>query len=445
MDPFTFFTTLTLLCISYVFLGFYTRHRTQDREEFLLSSRGLGGITLATSIIATQLGGGTLMGAAQEAYFSRWYVLFYPLGSCLGLITLSWGFGARWRELKLATISELFERVYRSTALRQLSAILSIVSLLLLLIGQGVAARQFLATLGYNTPWVFWSFWLVLITYTVLGGLSAVVNTDILQTVFILGALLLSCLYIFIHSPDALSSTLNVETSGKTLATIPWIDWMLLPFLFMMIEQDMGQRCFAAKSPKTVTYATLTAALTMMLACALPIWIGALGNKMGVDIRDGKSVLIETIRFMTNPKITAVFACAILMAIISTADSLLCSITSNLSFDFASFGRDEKTKVKWAQLLTLFVGLLAMFLSTFFSNVISVLMLAYELSVCLLFVPIVVATFCDKLPAKAAWSSIILSSIGFIVHNLFFSHIPSVVICLPLSTVAMFWGLRRKL
>ena len=45
-----------------------------------------------------------------------------------------------------------------------------------------------------------------------------------------------------------IQSGLNAE--AFTFNSDKFCGWLLMPLLFMVIEQDMGQRCFAAKSWK---------------------------------------------------------------------------------------------------------------------------------------------------------------------------------------------------
>lgn len=449
----TFFLCLFLLCISYIILGIRTSNQTDSQEAYLLSSRAIGPVALGLSILATQLGGGTLMGAAQEAYHHGISVIFYPLGATLGLFALACGLGKKWYQLNLCTLSELFERVYGSKSLRKFSALLSIVSLFLLLVGQGIAARHFLASIGIDSPLVFWGFWVCLITYTVAGGLSAVVQTDVLQTLFILSSLVLALLSITWGgsqllqegSTQGFSLMRAISESSMDLSNVSWSNWLLLPFFFMLIEQDMGQRCFAARSEKAVVRASFFAASILFLATVFPIYVGIRAKATGLSLTENGSILIDAVTAWSTPQISAIFSCAILMAVISTADSLLCSITSNISYDFPLSNNrlNERQKVRLAQAATLFIGILAMALSSYFDSVLATLMLAYELSVCLLLVPLLAATFSKKLPQKAAIYSIAAALIGYLGH--YYLDMSAITLALPLALLGFLIGKRVSL
>lgn len=407
-----FMAMIAVLSVLYLILGYRASGPIEDHEDYLLSGRSLSTFTLTMTIVATQLGGGTLLGSAEEAYRSGWCVLLYPLGSCLGLLFLATGFGARMRAYRFSTVSEVFESIYKSLALRKLSSILSMISLFIILVAQGIAARKFLHSLGCYSHWIYLGGWAVLIAYTVAGGLSAVVNTDIIQALFILGACVL---VLFLQSGfenielPALSTSFDL---GFMNPDVSWSSWLWMPFCFMLIEQDIGQRLFAAKNASAIRRACLLSCLIMLSVTFIPICLGVFGKQLGLIAPADSSILLTVVGHITSKIPSTIFACAILMAIMSTADSLLCSIISNLAFDFP-LGKNcsQARKLFIAKMATLFTGIIAILSSYLFDNVLSVLIFSYELSVAILFVP-VVAGFLDPKRAhkQEAWASMLTSA-----------------------------------
>ena len=431
-----FFGMIGFVAFASLWLGIRAKSETKTTEDYFLGGRKLGFFSLAFTLLATQLGGGTLVGAAEEAFHKGWYVLFYPLGTCLGLAILSMGFGSKLREMKLSTIPELFERVYNSPRLRQVAAVLSIASLFFILIGMGIATRKFFYSLGWESPWIFFSVWAVVIAYTVAGGLRAVVSTDILQAAFVLLALGAVCVFAFFNPSASVSSG---ETMVATSTDVPWIAWLLMPLMFVFIEQDMGQRCFAAKSPKLVSRAAFFSAAVLFFASVAPIYLGVRAAQEGLIIKEGSSVLYAAVESMGNPLILTIMAGAILMAIISTADSLLCSISSNLACDFPML---QKKGIWSCRVITLVVGIFTMSLSYSFDNVISMLVLAYEMSVSVLFVPIIAVILIEK-PKKIA--AILAMTIGggcFCLFQVWAPPFPKEVLTLVFAFVGYALGQR---
>lgn len=397
-----FFITLILsFALASLWLGKRAASKTKTHEDYFLMGRHIGFMPLTMTLLATQVGGGALMGAAEEAYTRGWGVLFYPIGMVAGMLALGLGYGAKMRSLDLTTVPEIFEKIYKSPRLRQIASLLSIASLFFILVGQGIAARKFFFSIGMNGNLLFILFWSILILYTAMGGLRAVVSTDVLQAGFILIAFGIAYFSSFSSTLPAISSSLPIQEST------PWLAWLLMPFLFMLIEQDMGQRCFAAKSPRTVSLAALSAALLLFAVSFGPIYFGMQAGRLGIVIPPGSSVLIASVKVLTNPFIATILICAVLMAIVSTADSLLCSISSNIACDFPSL----KNSLFLSRTITCLVGMMTLLLAFLFSNVVSMLMFSYQLSVNVLFVPVTMAVL-TKNPHKN--SAIIAMFTGFL-------------------------------
>lgn len=393
--------------------------------------RGIRVIPLAMTLLATQVGGGALMGAAEEAYIRGWSVFFYPLGMVIGLLALGLGYGAKMRALNLTTVPEIFEKIYRSVRLRQIASLLSIASLFFILVGQAIAARKFFFAIGLNGNLLFILFWTALMLYTVMGGLRAVVNTDILQAGFILGAFAIAC---FSCWDLTLPAATLPSTPVASPSTTPWLTWLLMPLLFMLIEQDMGQRCFAAKNPRTVTIAALISALLLLAVSFAPIYFGTLAHRFGILVPEGSSVLITSVKALTSPLIATLLICAVLMAIVSTADSLLCSISSNIACDFSFL----KSSLSISRLITCLAGLAALALAFVFNNVVSMLMFSYELSVQVLFVPVTAAILLKNPSKQAAIASMATGFACFLLFQNWHPPLPKEILS-PLLSLSVFF------
>ena len=389
--------------------------KSKSSDDFFLMGRKLGLFGLMMTLLATQIGGGALLGASEEAYIRGWSVLFYPLGMVLGMGVLGLGYGAKMRKLNLTTVPEIFETIYQSVSLRKIASLLSIASLFLILVGQAIAARKFFISLGFHGDLLFVLFWSLLIAYTAMGGLGVVVKTDMLQAGFILIALIMA---IFVALQADLPLTPATEVFSPDSVTTPWLTWLLMPLLFMLIEQDMGQRCFAAKNPRTVTIAALLAALILLIVAAIPIFFGAMAAHLGLEVEKGSSVFIASVQALTNPTVSTCVICAILMAISSTADSLLCSVSSNISCDFPKFGKS----VASSQYVTLAVGGLTLLLAFAFDHVVAMLMFSYELAVSSLFVPVTMAVWTRAPHKRSAILSMGCGGVSFVL--LLFVKIP---------------------
>ena len=431
MNYYTFLSLTTLILLLSLYIGQRTAKTVKTEEDYFLGGRKLNFFRVCMTILATQLGGGAIIGAAEASYKYGFVAISYSLGIAIGLIFLSMGIGSKLRLMNISTIPQIFNDIYGSKFLCRFSSLIYILSMFFILIAIGVASRKFALSIGFNQEWIFISFWLVVIFYTSSGGLNAVTNTDILQIIFVLGAFILTYIYLPTSLPTIVEVNKNINFDFDN---IPWISWVLMPCLFTIIGQDMAQRCFAAKSPAMIKWAMILAALLLLCGSILPVYLGTLSQFYGFQAASNQSVLINAIISLTNPHIVSIFCCAILMAILSTADSLLCAISSNVVLDF--FSRTDKNAFGRLRYVTFIIGIMAMAGSYIFDDVIGTIIIAYNISISCLFVPILMSLFLNKPHSLSAYASIIVGGGSFVVLTLFFPTIYNDIIAVLLSLSA---------
>jgi SSS family solute:Na+ symporter len=170
-----FISLLFALQFFYWLIGWWASKNLKDKEDYFLAGKSVKLFPLMMTFLATQVGGGVVLGAADEAYRFGWPVLLYPLGAVLGLIALGAGFGSRLAQFQVTTISQIFEVVYHSIMLKRIVSILSMISLFMILVAQIIASHKFLVSLGFDNPLLFIAFWTIVMIYTAQGGLRAVI------------------------------------------------------------------------------------------------------------------------------------------------------------------------------------------------------------------------------------------------------------------------------
>jgi len=409
---------LFVLVISGI-IGFTFSKSSQKASDYFLGSRSLGWGLLTMTFAATQIGGGFILGTAEAAYKEGPFALFFPLGYCLGFLGLGLGFGAKLRNLEFHTASDVFDHYYKSPLLKKVAALLSIISLTGILICQAVALRKFLFSMGWTDEWIFLLSWAVVIMYTTQGGFLAVVWTDTVQAFVMIAMLIVTFFFTVSKAPAALvSAPIDVQWS---FAEPKILGYLLMPCLFTFIEQDMVQRCFAAKSARDVSRAGLLAALILFVLAIIPVYAGMLAASSGISDAP-TSKFMEVVKLLTNRGVSACAASAILLAIVSTASSLLSAVSSNISQDFVDPAKKESLPIWKTKAITLLTGLVALFGGYWATNILSCMVASYELSVACLLIPFVVAVFKKERAASfyvAAMCALIFGGSGFVASKMY--------------------------
>ncbi len=410
---FTFFSIILL--ITFIGIGYHVSKGVNSGDNYFLADRKLGIASICMSLLATQIGAGVILGTSDFSYKYGIYGIFYSLGLSLGLIAISI-FGAKQlREKNISTVAELFEKEYKSKFLRKVTSIISIISLYGILISLIVGTRQLLIAFGIENELILYAFWIVLILYTVLGGLKAVVYTDVVQIIFIFIVFILITAYYFFYKYEYIQFSVDnlfncIVNKEKTLLA----PYLIVPFLYVFIEQDMAQRFFSAKNSKTAYISAFLAGILLLIFAFIPLIFGIAARSIK-NIPAGSNEMIYFFINTSNSFIVSIVVLAVLCAIISTGDSLLCAITSNISLDFKK--KNSSINLLHTRIITIFLGFSAIIIANFCNNIIEVMLISYQIMVCTLFFPIVVSYFNFKKSKFLAYISVFLGLIGFLIHT----------------------------
>ncbi len=435
MNLYIFGSLLAGFILSSLYIGTTTSKDIGDSDDYYLSSRKLTVFSLCLTFLATQLGGGVIVGAADAAYIYGWQAIYYAVGISLGLFGLSLGVGKRLREYQISTIPQIFKKRYNDPILYKLASIIYIISTFLILVAIAVATKKYLTSINCFNHYIFFTFWIALIIYTSIGGLKAVVKTDILQISGVLIIFFVTFCYLILFVDT--NSAIATNTSNQ-YDSVPWSTWLLMPMFFTLIGQDMGQRCFAGASPKIVTKSTMLAGVLLLLTAMLPTYLGIIARDLGIELSRDTSVLMAVVSQLTNPILTSLFAFAVLMAIISTADSLLCAISSNIAIDLFSDQKDSKKVITRAKIITLVCGIAAYGVCLFTNDIIQIMLIGYELTIISFFVPIIIAIFSKKPSQIAARAACFVGILCYLLLPTSDFILPKEVCCLALSLIAYF-------
>jgi SSS family solute:Na+ symporter len=410
----------------YFIIGYLTSKKVSSVNDYFLANRQVGVLPLTFTLVATQLGSGLLLGTAARAYSIGLWGILYTLGISLGFLILGFGFAACLQSLNIATTAEIFESRYFSPRLKMFASTISIISLWGILVAQVIASHQVFMSVGVQDPlWVI-AFWLVLIGYTMLGGLRSVIIIDTLQVIFIF----IIFTYVFFYAlpkeglasftwPTLIKMQNYYFTKKYDLSSL--LPVVFSSALFSLIEQDLAQKFFAAKTKLTATIAAFLASFVITLFACIPLYFGIFAKIKNVIVPQGVSPLLPYIEILSSELVFTLVVCALIAAISSTADSLLCAISSHIAQDFSQYLPSRKLIV--SKIITLLAGILAIMVSFYVTgDIISVLEQSYRFSISCLFVPTVIAYFTPNVKQGAALVAIACGSISFIGVQLLLPH-----------------------
>lgn len=450
MEITLFLTIFFALATLYLIIGLRAAKHITTNTDYFLAGRNLGLWPIMFTLVATQIGGGMLLGTSEHAYKVGYYGILYTLSMALGFIILGSGLASRLQSLNVSTTAELFETRYGSTFLKKVASLLSILTMCGLFVAQVVASKTLLFGLGITHEWVFLLLWTFIITYTMIGGLRAVAFSDMAQVTFIITVFTSIFFYCLYNEPASFFSLATIAKQ-QMLFSLEGISFsallpiILMPALFSLIEQDLAQRFFAARTKKIAATAAIGASVLLIAFALIPVYFGIKAKLLGLIIPANTSPLVPVLEILTHNVVLILAVCGIIAALTSTADSLLCAVSSNLAQDFDFSWLGFKQSLKLSKTITLIIGIAGVAVSYFITkDIIKILVDSYELSVSCLFIPLIICYFTDKVKKEAAFGSVILGLAGFVLFRIWPIPFPKELATLGLSLLGYLIGTQIK-
>ena len=248
---------LVVVFLSILYIGVRSTKKVSNTEDYLLAGKSLNKIQAGFSLAATDLGGSGLIGASAYCYVigisgAWWNLCAVPAFIFLGILLIR-----RLRPLAIATGPEFLEKRYDRKS-RLIASIMQICAIIAGLSAQflvGAVALNVLVGVPKGVGLAISV--VVVILYTMGGGLVAVVNTDVFQFVLLVGSVMISI-------PLAL---MKVGGIGQVIASVPseffsmselgfWtpVSWICLCLFMYTTQQTYLQRVFASKDTSTAVF-----------------------------------------------------------------------------------------------------------------------------------------------------------------------------------------------
>ncbi len=450
MNTLLFLAVFTLLGILYFVLGVRASRYVKTDTDYFVANRQLGVWQITSNLIATQLGGGMLLGTAASAYSTGYYGLLYTLGMALGFILLGSGIAARLQQFHVTTTAQLFETQYNSVTLKKIASLLSIATLFGILTAQVVGFKALMASLGFGSGFIVLPFWLSVVAYTMIGGLRAITINDMVQLAIItvtFGSIFIYTVCGVATTPLSWTSFLEQQQlfTPEPLSFGAIFGIICMPALFSLIEQDLAQRFFASKSKKVAMVSAFNAAWFLLVFAIIPVYLGMQARLLNITVPADANPLLVFLQALLPDIVFAFALCAIVAAIISTADALMNGISANITQDFRIGSGSAFNKLHISKITTLLVGLAALAASYGVpQNMIRLLVESYELSVSCLLVSFLFCYFRKKVKKEAAIVSLLCGFVGFCIFRMYPTPVPKELLALSLSLMGYLVGDRLR-
>ena len=368
-------------------MGLWFSRKNVDTEQYFVGGRSFPGWAIGLSMVGTSISSVTFLAFPADAYKTAWLRFLPNLMLPVAVLVAAFVFLPFFRRGNLTTAYEYLEerfgpsvRVYAASAF--IVAQLCRISIILYLVSVVVHEMSGLdPTLCVIVGGVFVGF------YTIVGGIDAVVWTDVVQTIVLVVGGVICMAYILDHLPGGLAQVIDVATGHHKFAFAEVTDgvvqktsWglsltqktgtmmLLLGLMGYLTEfassQNVVQRYVAAKSTREARKAMFICAgasvpiwaFFMFLGTALFVYYHVFPDPRAAEMltgaRKAEQVLPYFIMHTLPPGLAGLVIAAALAAAMSSLDSSINAISTVGVVDIYRRhlikGRDDRHYLKTA-------------------------------------------------------------------------------------------------
>ncbi len=397
-------------------IGLWAARRVKTKQDFLVAGRRLPWLLSMSLLFSTWFGSETILGASQT--FSQGGLLAViedPFGSALCLFLVGVWLARPFYRLPINTFGDFYAMHFGSWA-EKIATPLMAFSYIGWIAAQLVALAEVIAHLvGLSRELSLFVATMVILSYTLAGGMWSVAAIDIAQNAILVGGLFALIGYLPENwfQTEGLPSDFLSFTPPPTLTG--WLNylaaWMIIG-LGSLPQQDMYQRVVSSRNERVARRAAISAALLYLTVGLIPLAAGLFIRIHHPDWLTGQDTvpIIRLVGAYLPPWTQFLFWGALVSAIMSSASGGLLAPASLLSENLLA--RWQKFSGLWrARLSTLAVGILCWVFAWYNPHIYELVAESSVFSLVTLFVPMVVGLHAPRWRSPAGAITSMLTGI----------------------------------
>jgi len=400
---------LTLYLLVIISIGFVTGKKTKNIVDFAVAGKNYSVLVIFATLSASFIGGGFSTGNAEKVFTYGIANIVFLFGFSLQIILVALFVAPKIGKYKGAiTAGDIIGHHYGKTA-KIITGFLSVIVCAGIL-GAQVGAMGYIFDVFTGIPRV-WGILIgcsVVILYSTMGGMRAVVASDVLQfAILAIGiplALVLSVSYaggvqnVLAHIP---ASHFTLLADRFTIVTFTSL--FLTFFIGETLVPPYVQRLLISDDPKITAKGTFFSGLFSIPFFIITGLIGlvALSINPALNPNHAMPFIITNVLPISIGGIVIV---AMISIIMSSADSFLnsasVSIVNDIVVPLKNRGLSERAQLKLAKVANLAVGIFSVVFAIKIESILEILIYAYNFWAPIILVPLVSAIVGVKVHAN---------------------------------------------
>ncbi|MCX7874825.1 MAG: sodium/solute symporter [Melioribacteraceae bacterium] len=345
--PITFIDGIIILLyiISVLAIGLFVKRSDKNISDYFLSGKNLTWFVIGISLFATNISSEHFIGLAGGGAARGLAVAQFELIAIFFLILLGWFIAPIYRKSEILTTPEFLEKRFDSTNRKFYSA-LSIFTyiftkILVTLFAGGILFNKIFGWSIFTSSII-----IILLTgiYTVVGGFSSVVRTQVFQGVLlIIGAFLLTIFGLKeVGGISGLNQRLPSEYFQMFKAAndpdFPWTGIIfgapIIAFWYWCADHYMVQRILSAKSIEHARTGTIVTAFLKILPLFLLVTPGLIAIALFPEVKGDEAYPLLISSDIIPAGIKGIIISGFLAAVMSSLSASFNSIAALYTIDF---------------------------------------------------------------------------------------------------------------
>ena len=377
-----------ILCILYfgvlTAIGVIAGKKAKNAQEFSTAGRRIGMFVAMCTIIASEWGGGNVIGTASDGYAYGISAYIFPVSMGIGIFLLGLLLAKHYWHIEEPSMCRYINKRY-SQRCELLATVLMLLSIMLVTGSQFKAGGLLAETLfGWNHVTAVIIFAIVVCIYTAIGGLLAVAWNDTFNLCFgTIGVIVVLVAGLSkIGGFEAISATMTPERlDPRPFGSWVWaVDYLASSTFVMLAVPELIQRIWGCKTDKVARNACMIGGVLYIVLGLASLTLGLIAFLVLPNI-DAGLAMPELVMYLFPNLFGVIIILAVLAALVSTADTMLliCSnmIVEDLIKPFRKQPMTDKQNMVLLRAFIFIVAAITVLFATGFDRVLGLVLFSY--------------------------------------------------------------------
>ena len=326
-------------------IGLWVARRVKTTTDFLIAGRTLGLGLVSFSVFATFFGAEAIVGTSGAVYEEGLSGgTIDPFGYAVAIFIVGAIFAIPLWRRGIITFADFFRDRY-SPAVEKLVVVVLLPGSMFWAAAQVRAFGQVVsAASGLDVSMAIAVAAVLVVTYSVLGGLLADTWTDLIQGLAIVLGLVVLAVVVAGQVGGVTGGLASIEPERMQAFTLGeggvlgFIEGFAIPICGTVVAIEIISRVLGARSAEVAARGAMLGGVIYLIVGAIPVFLGLVGPQLLPQVEDVEQIVPLLAEAHLPGLLYVMFAGAVISAILSTVDSVLLASSGR-------FGRRQRRRV----------------------------------------------------------------------------------------------------